>query len=57
MVYALWQNRMRYFQSILSEMLGFIHRFMTDNLNPNLSRGFKAIAILTVQMGFYMYFH
>ena len=41
------------FQSFLLEMLGFIHRFMTDNFDLKLSNGFKAIAIQTVQMGFY----
>ena len=33
------------FQSFLLEMLGFIHSFMTGNINPKPSRGFEAIAI------------
>ena len=45
------------FQSFLSEMLGFIHSFMTGNFNPKMSRGFEAITIQAVPMGFYMYFH
>ena len=45
------------FQSFLLEMLGFIHSFMTGNFNPKLLKGFEAIAIYTVPMGFYMYFH
>ena len=45
------------FQSFLLEMLGLIHSFMTGNFNPKLWRGFEAIAIQTVPMRFYMYFH
>ena len=45
LVYALWQNHMRYFNRFLLETLGFIHSFMTGNFNPKLSRGFDAIAI------------
>ena len=45
------------FQLFLLEMLGFIHSFTAGNFNPKLSSGFEAIAIKTVPIGFYMYFH
>ena len=44
-------------QSFLLETIGYIHSFMTDNFNHKLPMGFEAIAIQTVSMGFYMYFH
>ena len=39
------------FQSFLLEMLGFIHTFMNGNFDPELSRGFEAIAILDCPNG------
>ena len=42
-VYALWQNHMGYFTTVLLEMLGVFHSFMSRYFNPKLQT--EAIAI------------